>query len=246
MNTKQIPNIHLVFIWLRFHLCAFCVFHLLPYSQAQFREDFNQNIPEFRSDNIPEWLSKTGDGEGVFTQNIDNGILTLRLDARNDRRNIWYAFTHRNVAPPLKFKSGQAPVTLYIEARVKPSHGPRRVNLYLKSLSTGDEHLREFDLPEAGKWYEISMVAPNFRHEPGKSLLGQVSFMDWGNTGVYELQVDYMKVDIVKPGQKFQEKGPPIPYRPPLADESTFRLERKVKADVSVDTKYASLNLSGW
>jgi hypothetical protein len=90
------------------------------------------------------------------------------------------------------------------------------------------------------------MITPNFRHEPGKSLLGQVSFMDWGNTGVYELQVDYLKVDIVKPGQKFQEKGLPIPYRPPLADESAFAVECKVAADVSIDKQYPALNLSGW
>lgn len=212
---------------------------------AQFREDFNAESAEFRSNGLPQWSSVTGDGEGIFTQNIQNGIATLRLDASQDKRNIWYAFAHRNISAQLNVKSGKG-FTLYIEAKVKPSHGPRRVNLFLKSLASQDEYLREFDLPEAGKWHEISMVAPGFHHTPGQPLLAQVSFMDWGNTGIYELQVDYIKVDIIKPGQKVQEKGLPLMYRPPLADESTFRIERKVAADVSIDRQFSSLNLSGW
>lgn len=214
---------------------------------AQFREDFNSPTPDFKSQGLPGWNAKTGDGEGIFTQRIQDGVATLRLNARPDKRNIWYAFIHRDASGPLALEDLNAPgYGVRITARVKPSHGPRRVNLYLKSQSSGDDFLREFDLPTANQWHEISMTAPGFRHQAGRPLLGQVSFMDWGNTGVYELAVDYLQVDVVPLAQAGPDKGLPLPYRPPLAPASEFRTELPVSADVSVDRQYPGLNFSAW
>ena len=220
---------------------------LLHPAAAQFREDFDGATPAFTSQGLPGWNAVTGDGTALFTQRIDSGVATLRLDARHDKRNIWYAFVHRDASGPLNLKNLAKPgYGLRIAARVKPSHGPRRVNLYLKSLASGDEFLREFDLPAAGQWHEISMTTGPFRHEAGKSLLGQVSFMDWGNTGVYELAVDYLRVDVVKLAQAGPDKGQPLPYRPPLADAAQFGLEIPVAADVTVDRQYPDVNLAAW
>jgi hypothetical protein len=220
---------------------------LLQPAAAQFREDFNAATPAFVSQGIPGWNAKTGDGTGIFTQRIENGVATLRLDARPDKRNIWWAFMHRDASGPLDLKNLSKPgYGLRITARVKPSHGPRRVNLYLKSQSSEDDFLREFDLPVANQWYEISMTTGAFRHAAGRPLLGQVSFMDWGNTGVYELAVDYLQVDVVKLAQAGPDKGLPLPYRPPLADAAQFGLEIPVAADVTLDRQYADVNLAAW
>lgn len=222
------------------------LFPLHP-AAAQFREDFDAATPAFASQGLPGWNAVTGDGTGIFTQRIQNGAATLRLDARQDKRNIWYAFIHRDASGPLNLKNlGRPGYGLRITARVKPSHGPRRVNLYLKSLASDDEFLREFDLPVANQWYEISMTTGTFRHEAGRPLLGQVSFMDWGNTGVYELAVDYLQVDVVQLSQAGPDKGRPLPYRPPLADAAQFGLEIPVAADVTVDRQYPDVNLAAW
>ena len=228
-------------------LCVLLLSLLLPPAAAQFREDFDAATPGFTSQGLPGWNAVTGDGTALFTQRIDSGVATLRLDARPDKRNIWYAFVHRDASGPLNLKNLARPgYGLRITARVKPSHGPRRVNLYLKSLASGDEFLREFDLPAAGQWYEISMTTGPFRHQAGKSLLGQVSFMDWGNTAVYELAVDYLRVDVVKLAQAGPDQGQPLPYRPPLADAAGFGLEIPVAADVTVDRQYPDVNLAPW
>ena len=228
-------------------LSVILLLFLLHPAVAQFREDFEAATPEFTSQGIPGWNAKTGDGTGIFTQRIADGVATLRLDARRDKRNIWYAFVHRDASGPLNLDHlGKPGYGLRIAARVKPSHGPRRVNLYLKSLASGDDFLREFDLPAASQWYEISMTTGSFRHTAGKSLLGQVSFMDWGNTGVYELAVDYLQVDVVELAKAGPDKGLPLPYRPPLADAALFGLEIPVAADVTVDRQYADVNLAAW
>ncbi len=232
--TKPFPLA--ILLWLSFQPAA-----------AQFREDFNAATPAFTSQGVPGWNAKTGDGTGIFTQRIENGVVTLRLDARQDKRNIWWAFLHRDASGPLNLNNLSKPgYGLRITARVKPSHGPRRVNLYLKSQSSGDDFLREFDLPAADQWYEISMTTGTFRHAAGKPLLGQVSFMDWGNTGVYELAVDYLQVDVVKLDRAGPDKGLPLPYRPPLADATQFGLELPVAADVTLDRQYPDLNLAAW
>ncbi len=220
---------------------------LLHPAAAQFREDFDATTPAFTSQGLPGWNAVTGDGTGIFTERIENGAATLRLDARQDKRNIWYAFIHRDVSGPLNLDNlGKPGYGLRITARVKPSHGPRRVNLYLKSQSSDDDFLREFDLPAANQWYEISMTTGAFRHTAGRPLLGQVSFMDWGNTSVYELVVDYLQVDVVKLAQASPDKGQPLPYRPPVADAAQFRLEIPVAADVTVDRQYPDLNFAAW
>ncbi len=220
---------------------------LLRPTAAQFREDFEAATPDFKAQGIPGWNAVTGDGTGIFTQRIGDGVATLRLDARQDKRNIWYAFIQRDAGGVLNLPQLSKPgYGLRITARVKPSHGPRRVNLYLKSLTSGDDFLREFDLPAANQWYEISMTTGSFRHAAGKPLLGQVSFMDWGNTGIYELAVDYLQVDVVKLSQAGPDKGLPLPYRPPLADAAQFGLELLVAADVTVDRQYPEVNLAAW
>lgn len=230
----------------RMYLC-FILFLQIQELRAQYREEFSGKTSVFRTNGLPGWSAITGDGEPVFMQRMHNGIATLKVDATRDKRNIWYAFIHQNIWPQFnEVNLSDKGYRLHIEARLKPSHGPRRVNLYIKSTSSGDDFLREFDLAEAGKWYEISMTTTPIRHMENKPLLAQLSLMDWGNTGIYQLDVDYLKVDILPDGKTIADRGLPLLYRPPQADAAGFRTERKVNADATVDMLYPDLNLSEW
>jgi hypothetical protein len=69
-------------------LSGLLLLYILQPAASQFREDFNQPTSGFREQSIPGWNAVRGDGEGIFTQQIQNGVATLRIDAGRDPRNI--------------------------------------------------------------------------------------------------------------------------------------------------------------
>lgn len=217
--------------------------------QAQFVEDFEDNTPGSQENGLPSWNSISGDGEVLFTQKIEDGYAALQVDARQDKRNIWYAFTQKSVTDALDLKELSKPHrALRIEARVRPSHAPRRVNLHLPIAGQTGHHdnLLEFDLPEASEWYTISMTVEGMKVEAEDKLLAQVSMMDWGNQGTYQLDVDYIKVQVVDTRKAEPDQGDAVRYRPPLADPATFAIIRLVAEDVSIDSSFPEVNLQEW
>lgn len=220
--------------------------HKLP---AQFVEDFSQTTSSFEQNSLPGWLAMTGDGTINFTQKIEDGHAALRIDASQDKRNIWYAFIQRNATPSLDLKKLKKPYNaIRIEARVRPSHAPRRVNLYLSTPRSTNHHINllEYDLPTANEWHTISMTLDTMDVREGEPLLGQLSMMDWGKQGSYQLDVDYIKVSIVDTRKAAPDKGNAVRYRPPLAEPGSFAIEKHVSEDVSVDAAFADLNLNEW
>jgi hypothetical protein len=152
---------------------------------AQYRVDFNHGYNGFEPDNLPGWTTRTGDGNIIFRQKFEEGSAVLNVDARNDQRNIWYAFMHQSISDMIDVEKLALPqYELRMEARVKPSHAPRRINMYLSSLDAGG-YLREFDLDKAGEWHTISMVTGGFEFDPGKPLMSQVSLMDGGISDIF-------------------------------------------------------------
>lgn len=231
-----------IFILAVYLLCFFPL-------QAQFVENFEESTPDFQENGLPGWNSISGDGEVLFTQKIEDGHAVLKVDARQDKRNIWYAFTQRTVTDAVDLKELSRPHSaLRIEARVRPSHAPRRVNLYLPVVGKTGNHdnLLEFDLPKANEWYTISMTVEGMEVEAEDKLLAQVSMMDWGIQGTYQLDVDYMKVYVVDIRKAAPDQGDAVRYRPPLADPASFAISRKVAEDVSVDSSFPELNLQEW
>ena len=219
--------------------------NLIP-ARAQFVEDFDGLTTDYATNALKNWNTATGDGDISFTQKIDSGFVRLRIDARRDERNIWYAFMQTAVSDFLDLqKLGKKEYGLRIEARVRPSHAPRRINLYLPVLGKTHHHdnLMEFDLPEAGRWHTISMTISDLMAEPDDTILGQVSMMDWGNTDIYTLDVDYVKVEIVELATATPDLGNTIGYRPPLADPASFQHALPVSQEISVDQHFPSLNL---
>jgi len=136
---------------------------------------------------------------------------------------------------------------LRIEARVRTSHAPRRVNLHVNTQKTTDfhSHLMEYDLAESGTWYTISMTTRGFEAEPGDTVNAQMALMDWG-FGCYRVDVDYIKVDVVEAAKSGPDLGPPIPYHPPVADPASFGRALAVAADMTVDLAEPGVNLNDW
>jgi len=223
---------------------------LLPFSaQTQFIDDFNKPTSTFKENGLEDWIENTGDGNIYFSQKVQDGYASLRIDAEKDKRNIWYALIQRIITEKIDIKELSRPNrALRIEARVRPSHAPRRVNLHvpISGFTSPYDNLLEYDLPVANEWYTISMTIKDLELTENDRLFAQVSMMDWGNHGTYQLDVDYMKVYVVDTRTAKPDQGRAVRYRPPLADASSFEISRRVAQDVSIDSSYPQLALNEW
>lgn len=234
------------------HLYAlFLIFSLLlPFSaQTQFIDDFNKPTSTFKENGLDDWIESTGDGNIYFSQKVQDGYVSLRIDTEKDDRNIWYALIQRAISDKIDVKELSRPHrALRIEARVRPSHAPRRVNLHMpiSGFTSPYDNLLEYDLPVANEWHTISMTIKDLTLTKNDRLFAQVSMMDWGNHGIYQLDVDYMKVYIVDTRTVEPDKGRAVRYRPPLADPSYFEISRKVAEDVSIDSSFPQMKLDEW
>lgn len=215
---------------------------------AQFRDNFDG--PSLRIDpaGVKGWGFLAGAGRAVMDFVQGDGFATIAVDATRDKRNVWWAFIKRDVFGSLDLARLKEPGwELRIEARVRTSHAPRRVNLHLNTQKTKDfhSHLMEYDLPTAGAWHTISMTTRGFEAEPGDTVNAQMALMDWG-FGRYRVDVDYVRVDVVEAAKTGPDLGPPIPYHPPVADPASFARVLPVAADMTVDLDNPDVNLNDW
>ncbi len=212
---------------------------------AQYRADFNHDYSGFEKNNLDGWRTVTGDGDIDFRQRFDEGSVVLNIDARKDKRNVWYAFMHQSISDVIDLKKLLLPdYELRMEARVKSSHAPRRINMYLSSLDAGG-FLREFDLNKADEWQTISMVTSGFDFNPDKPLMTQISLMDWG-FDIYELYIDYIQVDLVKVGEDYKQFGLPLIYRPPIKETSYYSEEIIPSKNAIIDASFLDESLHPW
>lgn len=215
--------------------------------KAQYVEEFTKPSGKFSEQGIPGWFAMTGDGKISFQQACINGVANLTIDPSGDTRNIWYAFIQTNIAEVIKpeviNKNGGR---VRISARVRPSHGPRRINLQISSID-GQSYLREFDLAEAGQWYNISFTTQAFHAREDRPLLAQVSLMDWGIHEKYALEVDFVKVDVVTRKETLTpDEGNPLEYRPALLSSERYKHSLPVSDDAMVDIVFPTLNFNQW
>ena len=208
---------------------------------AQFLDDFD-------GPNFEQWSHVTGDGSASMEFVQSEGYGTIRVDATRDRRNIWWAFIKRNVAPALDLSLLEAPdYELRIQARIRTSHAPRRVNLHLNTQKTVDfhSHLMEFDIPDTAGWHAISMTTRGFEAEPGDVVNAQMALIDWGR-GRYRVDVDYMRVDVVDANAAGPDRGEPLPYHPPIPDPATFEHSIPAAHDAMIDLEHPDVNFNAW
>ena len=216
-------------------------FLVLNIGQAQFLDNFDKK-------ELKGWQYFTGDGTATMTfAQQPGGYATIQVDATKDPLNIWYAITKRNVAPFLNLKKLQGPDTeLRVEARVRIYNSPHRVNFMVNTQKTKDFHhdLMEFELPD-NNWQVISMTTKNLDAVPGDSLFIQFNVTDFGYEK-YQVDVDYIKADIINVKKAGPDKGIQVPYHPPIPPLTTFSNHVPVQHDALINPDYPELNLKDW
>lgn len=217
-------------------------------ASAQFRDDFNGPSLALDPEGVRGWGFETGEGSAVMDLRQGDGCAVITVDATADRRNVWWAFIIRRVSDRMDLGLLKKPgYALRIEARIRSSHAPRRVNLHLNTQRTTDfhSHLMEFDIPDAETWQTISMTTHGFDAGPGDVVNGEMALMDWG-LGKYRVDVDYLKVDIVDTATAGPDKGDAVPYHPPVADPAMFAHDVPVAHDTMLDLDNPDANLNDW
>lgn len=215
---------------------------------AGFLDDFSGPELPKDPDGIRGWAHFSGEGNAVMDFVQGAGYASIIVDATKDRRNVWWALIKYRVSDGLDLaRLRDSRHELRIEARVRASHAPRRINLHLNTQKTVDfhSHLMEFDIPEPNVWRVVSMTTRNFRAEPGDTVNGQLALMDWG-PGKYRLDIDYFKVDVVDPAIAGPDLGEPIPYHPPVENPKAFAQGVAAAQDGMVDSENPDVSFGKW
>jgi hypothetical protein len=222
--------------------CALCV----P-CPAQFHDDFRGPLKK-DPEGVAGWSFFTGEGQAVMDLIQKDGYVSIVVDATKDRRGVWWALIKRRVSDRLDLALLKRPGhALRVEARIRVSHAPRRVNLHVNTQRTTDfhTHLMEYDIADTTEWHTISMTTHGFDAGPGDVVNAQMALIDWG-LGRYHVDVSDFRVDVVDIALAGPDKGEPIPYHPPVADPETFAHEVRVAADATVDLDNPGVNLNHW
>jgi len=209
---------------------------------------YSQFLDEFNQDNIQGWFFFTGDGNSTIDFVQKEGKAAILVDATNDKDNVWWAIIKRDVSGFLDLNKFKNPdYELRVEARVRASIAPRRVNFMINTQRTIDfhEHLKEFDIADTSEWHIISMTTKNLDVIPGDSLYVQLCVTDWG-VDKYQLEIDYYRADIIDVNKAEPDKGEPLFYHPPIPQISTFSHSIPVSQDAVINSDYPDVNFSDW
>jgi hypothetical protein len=216
---------------------------------GQFLETFDDSVVPVDSDGVEGWSFFAGDGEATIDfRGTERGHASILVDATRDRQNVWWAVIRRRVSENMDLERLAGPDwELRVEARIRSSHAPRRVNLHLNTQRTTDfhSHLMEFDLPVEERWHTISMTTRGFPVQPGDTINAQMAMMDWG-LGRYRVDVDYIKVDVVEAAGTEPDLGEPLPYHPPIPDRSSFEHSISAAESAVIDFSNPGVNLGEW
>jgi hypothetical protein len=223
-------------------------FLLVGQASAQFLDHFNGTSIALDRDAVTGWTFYTGDGSATMDFQQGDGYASILVDATKDRRNIWWALIRRCVSKDFDLsRPAKSNYEFRIEARIRTSHAPRRVNLHLNTQRTTDfhSHLMEFDIPDTMNWHTISMTTHDFDAKPGDRVYGQLALMDWG-LEKYRVDLDYFKADIVNVDSAGPDKGVQAPYHPPVPALATFAHHIAVAQDAMIDLEYPDMNFNNW
>jgi hypothetical protein len=205
---------------------------------AQFTDNFDNN-------EIKGWQFFTGDGFASMTFIQKDGYAAINVDATKDPYNVWYAITKRNIASFLNLNKLKGTDTeLRVEAKVRIYNPPHRVNIMVNTQKTVDYHhdLMEFEIQDTD-WHVISMTTRNLEAVTGDSLYIQFNATDFGYDK-YQVDVDYIKADIIDVKKAGPDKGLQIPYHPEIPSASSFSNHESVKHDALINSDYPKVNLN--
>jgi hypothetical protein len=211
-------------------------------ASAQFADNFDGPAVD------KDWAFFAGDGVAAMQFVQRDGYASILVDSTKDRRGIWWALIKRNVAGALDLSLLEKPgFAIRVEARIRASDAPRRVNLSLNTQRTTDFHrdLMEFDIPDSKGWHTISFTDATLGARPGDTVNTQLALMDWG-LGKYRVDIDYYRVDMVEVSKAGPDKGVAVPYRPPVRNPAEFSEKAPVSQDSTVDLTFPDVNLNTW
>jgi hypothetical protein len=217
------------------------LFIFTPLSQADFVDDFNTK-------SVALWQTLTGDGEAQLKFVAMDGFARMQVDATKDQHTIYWTIIKQDIAKSLDMEKLKSPnYELRVEARVRPSHAPRRVNFMINTQRTTDyhEHLREYDLGQTADWQVISMTTRNLDAVAGDQVNIQLGVTDWG-PGEYHLDVDYFRAEVVPVKNAKPDLGEPLVYHPPIPSLESFTQHLKVKHDATINSAFPLVNFNNW
>src|SRR6266480_891053 len=175
-------------------------------SSAQFFDGFDN----LKLDPDDGWFFKAGDGTATMDLRQGGpGYASIFVDGTTYKRGIWWALIERKATDKMDLTLMQKPGHEFrIEARVRSSHAPRRINLQVLTQRTTDyeSQLMEYDIPDTNNWHTFSMTTRSFDARPGDTILGHLALMDWG-LEKYRLDIDYIKVDLIDAATAGPDKG---------------------------------------
>lgn len=207
-----------------------------------------QFLDSFDGPPIEGWFTMSGDGAAKVEFLPHEGFARIQIDATPDRHNVWWTLIKRDVSRHLDLaKLADPAYELRVEARVRASHAPRRVNFMLNTQRTVDfhQHLREYDLADTAGWHTISMTTEDFDAVPGDTVFVQLAATDWG-PGRYHLDVDYYRADVVRRDLAGPDVGEPLVYHPPIADPQGFAHHLRVTHDSVINSDHPDVNFNDW
>jgi hypothetical protein len=226
-----------------------CTVFSLCTASAQFLDAFDGNVLLMDRSGVKGWTFFTGDGSATMDFTLSGrGYASITVDATTDTRGIWWALIRRRVSEKMDLGRLRNPgYALRIEARIRVSDAPKRVNLHLNTQRTTDfhTHLMEFDIPDTTQWHTISMTTHGFDAVPGDSVYGQLALMDWG-LEKYRIDLDYFRVDIINPDSAGADSGVQVPYHPPVPALTTYTHHIPVSHDATIDLAYPNINFNNW
>jgi hypothetical protein len=218
-------------------------------AHAQFSDNFDGNELVGDTSGVNGWAYFTGDGDATMTfSESGNGYASISVDATKDRRGIWWALIKRRVSEKLDLGLLAKPnYELRIEAKIKVSDAPKRVNLSFNTNRTTDFHsnLMEFDIPDTADWHTVSMTTHDFDAAPGDTVYAQLALMDWG-LEKYRVDIDYFKVAIVNTDTVGPDMGVQVPYHPPVRRASEFSNKILAAQGAMIDLDYPDMNFGNW
>ncbi|PAP76535.1 hypothetical protein [Rubrivirga marina] len=184
-------------------------------ARAQFVDDFDDG-------DVAGWDFFTGDGDATMDFEARDGVARMSVDATADRHNVWWAILKRPVSEFVDLERLAEPGTeLRVEARIRLSDAPRRVNVMINTNRTTDfhEHLAEYDVADTD-WHTISYTTTDLDVRPGDTLYVQLGMTDWG-LGTYHLDLDAYRAEVVDTPAA-PDLGEPLPYHPPTPPVTSF------------------------
>ena len=224
-------------------VCA-ALFSLSQAASAEFFENFSGPKLEVDRQGHKGWQAFTGSGEATvtLTQKNHHGIMTV--DARKDRRNIYWALIKHSISNGIdRSLLGTPGKEVRAEIKLRIGDAPRRVHIQINHTHTTDVHatLREFDIPDT-KWHVISYTTKNFDAKPTDDVFVSLGMTDMGRA-IYSTEIEYVKADVVDSAKAPPDLGPPLRYRPPLPPVASYANAVQVTEDATIDAAWPWVNL---